>query len=610
MICGLLLTAAALGSAVTVTPGLEVKPTLLVLGEEPSRATLFITAAQKPQLSASVGRIENLRPSGPSSWLADYLPPEETIPRVALIAALDGAELSWIALPLWGQGDAIVQTRRHARISVDIGSRSFGPVEADANGEAVVPVVVPPGVREARQKGRAIDLHVPATQLVHAVLLQASARADQASAIEVRVLAVSAEGQPRSGAQLLFRATRGTVGEVHERAPGELSAVWTLPPGAATIAHLEVALKEAPRLFATLALALEAGPAASLELSADRAQLVAGEPAPLVLRVVGRDAAGNLSPEPLEIESAARVGDHFELRAPEQLVGRALEVVAHPRGRAQPHASLLVKLLPAAAAAVVLDPPAAWVETGSRLQLRARRIDRFGNAVPAQAAPVVFTAEGSLVAVRAQADGAWLATYLPPKRWTRPETEVEVRWGPSAARSRISILPRDTLFALSPKLGLLSNFARLTSPLAAIEASLRSDRFGPELGLAAEVSWAFATRNDAAGGGVVHLKDDFFALSTQLSLRRRVGIRALLFVGAGPSLTLAQNHLGFGNNPWLTERALVAGALVSTGMELRFPRLIPFAELRWSWHADPHFATVSGAQGAFSLALGSRFELH
>ncbi len=609
MIASLLIAAAALASGPMSAKAIEAQPKLLVLGEEPSRATLSIVAAHEPRLSVSVGRIENLRRSGPSSWLADYLPPDETIPRVALVAALDGAELWWIAIPLWGQGDAIVQTRRHAFISVEIGSRSFGPVEADAKGEAVVPVVVPPGVREARQKGRAIDLHVPATQLVHAVLLQPGALADRPAAIEVRVLAVDAQGLPRKGAELVFRPTRGTVGEVRERAPGELSAVWALPAGAARVERLAVALADAPRLASDLALALEAGPAATVELSAERTQLVAGETAPLVLHAVGRDAAGNLSPEPLEIDGAARAGDHFELRAPEHLAGRALEVVAHPRGRPEPRATLAVKLLPATASAVVLDPPDARVQTGSRLQLRARRIDRFGNAVPAPAAPVAFTAEGSIVAVHAQPDGAWLATYLPPSRWTRSETEIEVRWGPSAARSRISILPRDSLVAVSPKLGLLSNFARLTSPLAAIEVALRSDRFGPELGLSAEASWAFVTRNDAASDGVVHLKDDFFALSAQLSLRRRVGIRALVFGGAGPSLTLVQNRVGFGSNPWLTERALVGGALLSAGVELRFPRLVPFAELRWSWHAEPRLATVSGAQGAFSLALGTRFEL-
>ena len=146
----LLLAAAALH--------IEADPARLELGKSSVRAVVHITSQAEPSLSASVGTLVKLRRDGPESWTAEYVPPRETFPQVALLAAVVSGELAWTSLPLWGRGMALVQTRARARISVEIGARTFGPAVADARGQALVPVIVPPGVHEVHHRGRRIDL--------------------------------------------------------------------------------------------------------------------------------------------------------------------------------------------------------------------------------------------------------------------------------------------------------------------------------------------------------------------------------------------------------------------------------------------------------------------
>ena len=64
------------------------------------------------------------------------------VPVAAVAQTSNGPEVGYVAVPLWGQGDAVVKTRPRARIEVSIGDRTFGPVKADGTGIALVPVVV------------------------------------------------------------------------------------------------------------------------------------------------------------------------------------------------------------------------------------------------------------------------------------------------------------------------------------------------------------------------------------------------------------------------------------------------------------------------------------
>ena len=70
-----------------------------------------------------------------------------------------------------------------------------------------------------------------------------------------------------------------------------------------------------------------------------------------------------------------------------------------------------------------------------------------------------------------------------------------------------------------------------------------------------------------------------------------------------------ESRLRVANQPEISESAVVAGALISAGFECRFAHLVPFAELRWSWHQDPKLDSLTGAVRAASLLVGTRLEL-
>ena len=598
---------------------IEANPARLELGKSSARAVVRITSKAEPRLSASVGSLIKLRREGPESWTAEYVPPRETFPQVALLAALVSGELAWTSLPLWGRGVALVQTRAGARISVDIGARTFGPAQADERGQALVPVIVPPGVHEVRHRGRRIDLPVPDAPRLHVVLLEERARADRVEKVTVCVLATDDEGKPRPGAQLVLRPDRGDVSAAQERAAGEVWATWTLPPGSAGTARLRVALADAPTLLAQAKLTLEPGPPATVSLTADRESVVAGASSQVTLRAGARDTAGNASLVPLAVSGPADFGAFVAARPgewrwhpPDSFGGRqSVELVAHPAGTAEPHASVLLRLVPGEPSSASIEPGAPAVRTGpgGRLLLRVRRTDRFGNLVPG-AAPAASAEEGSIAGIEPQTDGAYLATYLPPRRWNREDTVVDVRWSEAAARTRVVLLPGLAPVAISPKVGALSNFARLNSPVAAVEASLRTDRFGPELAFSAELAWYFSSREQVVGQlGNAQGRVDFFGLSAQVALRMPLGIRTTVWAGGGPSLQAIASKLQLGSEPQISESALVLGAAVSLGIERRFARAVPFAELRWSRHRNPSLSTLTGAISATSLVLGTRFEL-
>ena len=113
---------------------------------------------------------------------------------------------------------------RRARHAAHRGSH-VRPGITGEDGVAVIPVVVPPGVREAHGF-RPVDLHVPETALVHAVAHGAAVQADRTE--QVRVVAVRApHGAARAGT---CRCSSRRAARSRSRASGAFEVVWTPPP--------------------------------------------------------------------------------------------------------------------------------------------------------------------------------------------------------------------------------------------------------------------------------------------------------------------------------------------------------------------------------------------
>src|SRR2546423_10173006 len=111
----------------------DAEPRQLELSDEPVRAVLHVRSQVEPHVSASAGTISNLRREGADVWAADYLPPSESYPQVAVIAATAGGEGARITPPLSGQGMGVVHTPPGADNSGADGGRSLRPAEGAAH---------------------------------------------------------------------------------------------------------------------------------------------------------------------------------------------------------------------------------------------------------------------------------------------------------------------------------------------------------------------------------------------------------------------------------------------------------------------------------------------
>ena len=341
-------------------------PPELVLGEG-TRTTLRVeTGGAVPSLTTSVGRLEALRQLGPDLFAVDLVPPEESAPQVAIVAASTGGDCGWTAVRMVGQGVVVVRSTPGARIVVRIADRTFGPGLADADGFAHLPVVVPPGVHVAYHGQRAIPLAIPPIRRVHVVLDATSARADVDTGVPVRVFATTEDGAPWAGARVAVTTSTGEAPRLAEVAPGELVGRWHLPRGLARDETLAAGV-EGSRPEAEGRLSRSPGPVASIEVVPEPSA-APGDVEEVQVDVRTRDAAGN----PVDAEVVPRIdlgaaspptrvapgAARFSVRLPTDAGGRdRVEVTAAVGGVAGRSAISLIPGAPARIAGSLSAPP-------------------------------------------------------------------------------------------------------------------------------------------------------------------------------------------------------------------------------------------------------------
>jgi hypothetical protein len=407
---------------------LSAEPQRLLLGRDSAADLRIATPAdvEDVSLSASAGRIDGLR-RVPGGFVARYRAPADRVPQVAIVAALGrsphGTEHGWLAIPLFGQGDARVRTTPGQEITLEIGDQSFGPRRAGADGIAVIPVVVPPGVREAHHGFKPIDLHVPETQLLHAVLDRGTVLADRQERVRVLAYVVAPHGAARRGDAPVFEPSRGSVSAV-EKEPGAVEATWTLSPGRAGEERLSVRLQASAVSRTVLRLETVAGQPAVVAVSFDRDALVADAADRVTVTARALDAAGNPVPATLTLAAEGAELADVRPRAPGELEAR---VLAGPSfgGRSQVRVTASAEGIGISGARVLPlrpgEPAVARFENvagtlrgdGARASvLRVAVADRHGN--PVDAPPAVTAERGKVLDVAAAAPGAFDVRYVAP----------------------------------------------------------------------------------------------------------------------------------------------------------------------------------------------------
>ena len=603
-------------AAILLALALSVEPSLLRLGRD-ARASVRVQAQEQPTLSASVGRLEKLRPDGTGAWVADYVPPDDELPQVAILAAVSGGEIAWRAVPLWGAGDAVVKTRPGARITVDIAGQTFGPAGADATGHAVVPVEVPPGVGEARHGKRLIPLNVPPSRTIHLAFGPASRTADQAQTVAVYAVAVTAKGEPRPGAVIRIRTSRGTLSDLRDRGAGLYEASLSLPPGPPGPVRVTAALDEARRFVAAAILPLGGGPAQRIAISTDRQQIHADDPRAR-LRVTARDRAGNAAGEDLLFETSAGSleavasgpGEWTLTVALQPSFGGRTEIEVRARGSVA-SAEQTLPLAPGPAEVVAFENPAPEViaDGASRVRFQIQLRDRYGNEVSG-VRPELSVDQG-----RAQIEetgGALYASYLPPLLEHRSDAVIFLRAGNATGRAQLTLLPNQRAMAVSAKVGMLSNLSGFSTPLLGLEAALRTDRLGPELAFSLEADYAHREQNDLVRIGTSDLpagsRMDLVLVHLSAAWRHGFDPQTTFWIAAGPSAAAYWTQVAVGDAPERRGFAVAPGAHATLGLERRMGLFVPFAEARAAWITSPGLPMLTGPLRTVTFFLGVRIE--
>ncbi|HET8541785.1 MAG TPA: hypothetical protein VFL83_18050 [Anaeromyxobacter sp.] len=584
---------------------------------ERARVVVETTTGRRPSVEASAGTIGALAEAAPGRFEAEYVPPGELHPQIAILAAVDGEDVAWTVLPLVGRGRATVRsTRPGAEIVVHIGDASFGPVIADLDGVAQVPVVVPPGAEVARHGSQVLPLQVPAVSHVHAVLGATRAAADAETFVPVHVLAVAADGTPRAGAPLRVIVSDGDLPPPVERAPGAFVGRWRLGPGPPRVATLIARIADDPGPPGKADLSLREGEPAQLAVRASRTVAVAGDPAPVDVEVALVDRAGN--PVAREVEVTATGGRlapiarggaarAYRLDVPERVGPERRVAVVARAGELTDR--LEIALSPAAPDRLSLLPPdaAAVADGRSSVELRVVPQDRFGNPVDA-GAPTVTATLGSVGDPRRDPEGGWRVPYRAPRVREGGAAELVASAAELHARAVLPLRPPRHAIDVAAKLGAAFPLGGARpSPVVAAEAwyHLRPEH---RLGAMAELAWTQLERRDAAAGASVDTHAQIVTLAPSVTWRAPLG-PGRLRVAPGGGISLLDVAVAVAQQPAEHEDVLAPCAHLSIAWGRRLWGGVPFVEVRAAWQSSGASALLDGSYRSVVAAAGFGYEL-
>lgn len=626
-----LATALALATCLAGSPARAGEPAAgLRLGAEPAELLLGqdlgarLTIQTEPgaaqlRLSASVGTIEGLAQVGPGRFEARYLAPKQRLPQLAIVAATArgaaGPLHGWMVLPLWGQGVAQVDTVPGRPVTLRVGSRTFGPVTADEQGQAQVPISVPPGVGEVYFGKQRIDLGLPPLSRVQAISARGALPCDREESVPVRIYVLDAQVRPRVGARIDLKADRGSLGALEPVEPGVYEVRWSFAPGAPGEATLRGEVRDQGGSSFRLKLGLEPGPCERFALEVEPQRLAAAEGAQAKARVEARDRAGNptrcalrLLEGERQVELVETAPGSFAAALPidPRLEGRSgLELRLLAGDGSAPVAQARVELVPGEPATLTLRPPA-WPVTvfeGGQVEFRAELSDRFGN--PILEPPEVVKASDPVAAVTPAGPGRFLVHLAPGHVGSARRATLELRAGGHSASAEVELLPEARRVALLGHLGALTNARDFTAPAAGLGLEIGPGPLGGRL----ELDYLHHQGTAAVTAGSLESSDQLLVLGLGLSGRLRFLERGRAWACAGPAAALLRTSSALGSAPPLREGAALLAGQAALGAGYRVGPGMPFLELRGLWVPMKGLHGVEGNLVAAGLSVGYRVDV-
>jgi hypothetical protein len=190
------------------------------------------------QIAASVGTVEQVERLDERRFKGRLIPPSEDHPQVAIVTARatvkDRSLVGWRALPLWGRWQVEVKRWPGARTTVRVGDQSFGPVKADKEGKATVPLVLAPGIRHARVGRKRIELDPPPPPVKRLFGWVTPERVGGAavSTVQLHLFAVQPDGSRYTERRTpTVRFTKGSYGSARRLGAGAWQLPLTVPAG-------------------------------------------------------------------------------------------------------------------------------------------------------------------------------------------------------------------------------------------------------------------------------------------------------------------------------------------------------------------------------------------
>lgn len=616
---GALLVVLGAGAALAQGLVVNVDPAFAQLGET---ARVRVTVKGPPglkalHLSTNHGRVGEAREAAPGVYEAEYLPPSATFPRTAVVAAWaerEGGVLhGFTPLPLWGQGVAVVTTVPRANVTLRIGTRDFGPVQADAKGRGEVRVQVPPGATHAMHGKRAIDLGLPVVTRLHVLALPDVVPADAPRRVTLRVYSVAVDGALES-AKVRLTVPLGVVGPLRWVQPGVAEATWDLPaqePGTLEVNAWAVGAKGDP---AAGRLRVTAGPAVTAALVAERTTYVAGDGRRITLRLRARDAKGRAADDAATFSAdfgsvtapvPAGPGEaRAELQVPDRFDGHGTVTVAATVGAAR--ATATVQLVAGPAHEVRL-PNAEPLRAREQVTLRGEVVDAWENPV---LTPPTVTAERGVVVV--ERDGAgFLLRYTAPSTRSEEPAALQLAAASVTQTHTITVVPRPALLTGSLKGGYATNLGAVSAPMGGLEVGVWAEPWGRHLGVVLEggligsTSAATVARTQETVSAHTTFVPVVLSVALDLPLTRLLWLRPA--VGGGVSALF--QTLRVSEEPWVSESGLGAAAQLSLQAGLRVGVGGPFVEVRGLFVSNPGLATLEGALFSMTFSGGYVFDI-
>ncbi|HEY4395462.1 MAG TPA: hypothetical protein VGP64_15430 [Polyangia bacterium] len=438
---------------------------------------------------ATVGTLDPPRPLAPGHFTARYRPPADRFPQVALLLVElgNGAARLHCATRIALEGSTVYpfHTEGHALVTMRVGDRQFGPVEADRQGHVEIPIDVPPGVHtaEARAVDRSgqsrqteVDLQLPPFPRL---LVLAPASLEVGSFAEIIVSGLDENGAPARADKLTLAASAGLAHPLGGSA-GEARFLFEAPvhvgSGAVTLTAVAPGTLQAR---AEAVVPLHAAPPRRLAITATRQRLVVGDTQPVTVSISARDRFANplsaadvfvrVDGRPTQVTVTPSGVATFSIVPPATYDGREGVVLDATLGDVVATQSLHVTGGPPARLTLQVGHPTVVADDRHGTELRVQAVDR--NGTPTDVPGLSWeTPSGRIRGVRVPRDGEYLAEYVPERaRDPRRDIVAVMASGTLRASATVDVKPPPIRLMAGARTGLYTNFGSTVGPAVFVD---------------------------------------------------------------------------------------------------------------------------------------------